>query len=66
MTPMEKNIPLWFRMEVAHTLYDRKSEEVKAEVDRCREEEKQIAVTSSMATFETETERLLVMERFDK
>jgi hypothetical protein len=66
MTPMEKNIPLWFRMEVARKLYERESEEIKAEVDRRREEEKQAAINSSTTAFETEDERLLVMSRFDE
>ena len=66
MMPMEKNIPLWFRMKVARELYDRESEEVKADVDRRREEEKRTAVASSTVTFETEKERLIVMDRFDK
>ena len=33
LTPMEKNIPLWFRMDVGRKLYKAESEEVKAEVD---------------------------------
>ena len=40
MTPMEKNIPLWFRMDVGCKLYDAEPEEVKAEVDRLRKQEK--------------------------
>ena len=31
MSPMEKNIPLWFRMRVARQLYEAESDEVKAE-----------------------------------
>jgi len=66
MTPMEKNIPLWFRMEVGRKLYDAEPEEVKAEVDRLREQEKQTAITASTTTFETDEERLRVMRRFDE
>jgi len=66
MMPMEKNIPLWFRMEVARKLYERESEEIKAEVDRRREEEKQTAIASLTTAFETEDERLLIMTRFDE
>lgn len=67
MTPMEKNIPLWFRMKVGRQLYDAESEEVKAEVDRLREQDKQDAITASTATssFRTDAERLQVMRRFD-
>ena len=64
MTPMEKNIPLWFRMEVGQKLYDAESEEVKAEVDRRREQEKQDAVVAM--TFSTDEERLQIMRRFDE
>jgi hypothetical protein len=66
MTPMEKNIPLWFRMEVGRKLYEAESEEVKAEVDRRREQEKQDAITASATTFSTDEERLHVMKRFDE
>jgi len=66
MTPMEKNIPLWFRMEVGRKLYEAESEEVKAEIDRRRELEKQDAIMASMTTFRTDEERLQVMERFDE
>ena len=34
LTPMEKNIPLWFRMKVSRELYKVESDEVKAEVDQ--------------------------------
>ena len=30
---MEKNILLWFRMEIGHKLYEAESDEIKAEVD---------------------------------
>lgn len=66
MTPMEKNIPLWFRMEVGRKLYEAESEEVKAEVDRRREQEKQDAVIVTTTTFTTDEERLQLMRRFDE
>ena len=68
LTPMEKNIPLWFRMEVGRKLYEAESDEVKAEIDRLREQEKEGAVVArtSTTTFTTDEERLQVMNRFDK
>ena len=33
MTPMEKNIPLWFKMKVGRELYEAESDEVKAEIN---------------------------------
>jgi hypothetical protein len=66
MTPMEKNIPLWFRMEVGRKLYDAESEEVRADVDRRREQEKQDVIAASVTTFRTDEERLQVMRRFDE
>lgn len=66
MTPMEKNIPLWFRMEVGRKLYDAESEEVRAEVDRRREREKQDAVDALDTGFSTDEERLQIMRRFDE
>lgn len=66
MTPMEKNIPLWFRMKIGRKLYDAESEEVKAGVDRRREQEKDDAIVASTATFGTDQERLHVMRRFDQ
>jgi hypothetical protein len=66
MTPMEKNIPLWFRMEVGRKLYHAESEEVKAEVDRRREQEKQDIVAASTTAFATDEERLRVMKRLDE
>jgi len=65
MTPMEKNIPLWFRMDVGRKLYDAEPEEVKAEVDRLREQEKLDAVATLNTSFVTDEERLRVMQRFD-
>lgn len=66
MTPMEKNIPLWFRMEVGRKLYDAEPQEVKAEVDRLREQEKLDAVAALSTAFRTDEERLTVMRRFDE
>lgn len=66
MTPMEKNIPLWFRMEIGRKLYEAESEEVKAEIDRRREQEKRDAVTALGTTFKTDEERLQIMRRFDE
>ena len=68
MTPMEKNIPLWFRMKVARKLYAAEPEEVKEEVDRRREQEKQgaIADSESATIFTTDEERLQVMGRFNE
>ena len=68
MTPMEKNIPLWFRMKIGRKLYEAESDEVKAEVDRLREQEKEDAVTAQAAsnTFTTDEERLQVMRKFDE
>lgn len=34
MTPMEKNIPLWFKMKVGRELYEAESDEVKVEIDQ--------------------------------
>ena len=67
LTPMEKNIPLWFRMKIGRKLYDAESDEIKAEIDQLREQQKEgaIAVLPS-ATFTTEAERLEVMQRFDE
>ena len=67
LTPMEKNIPLWFRMKVGRDLYEAESDEVKAEIDRLREKEKDDAamVCASIDLFMTEEERLNVMKRFD-
>ena len=33
LTLTEKNIPLWFRMDVARELYEAESDEVKDEID---------------------------------
>lgn len=66
MTPMEKNIPLWFRMEVGRKLYESESDQIKAEVDRRREQEKQNVIATSATAFVTDEERLEVMKRFDE
>ena len=65
MVPMEKNIPLWYRMEVGRKLYEAESDDIKAEVDRRREQEQQAAIKTSATTFSTDKERLCVMQRFD-
>ena len=65
---MEKNIRLWFRMKIGRKLYEAESDEVKAEVDRLREQEKEDAVMAQAAsnTFTTDEERLQVMRKFDE
>lgn len=68
MTPMEKNIPLWFKMQVGRKLYEAESDEVKEEIDRLRDQEKEDAVSAqaSSITFATDKERVQVMQRFDE
>ena len=68
LTPMEKDIPLWFRMDVGRKLYEAESDEVKAEIDRLREREKEdaVAARTSSTTFATDEERREVMKRFDE
>ena len=68
LTPTEKNIPLWFRMDVARELYEAESNEVKDEIDRLREQEKEdaVAARTSSTTFTTDEERREVMKRFDE
>ena len=68
LTPMEKDIPLWFRMDVGRKLYEAESDEVKAEIDRLREREKEdaVAARTSSTTFATDKERREVMKRFDE
>ena len=68
MTPMEKNIPLWFRMAIGRELYEAESDEIKAEIDRLRDQEKEDTVKAhtSVTTFATDEERLRVMKRFDE
>ena len=68
MSPMEKNIPLWFRMEIGRKLYEAESDEVKAEIDQLRDHEKEAAITtrSSATTFATDEERREVMKKYDE
>ena len=68
LTPMEKNIPLWFRMEIGRKLYDAESDEVKAEIDQLREKEKEDAVAAwtSSTAFATDEERCEAMQRFNE
>ena len=68
LTPMEKNIPLWFRMDIGRKLYEAESDEVKAEIDQLREQEQEDAVVAraSSTTFTTDEERRKVMQRFDE
>jgi hypothetical protein len=69
LTPMEKSIPLWFRMKIGRELYEAESDEIKAEVDRLRDQEKEDAIAAratSATTFTTDEERLLTMKKFDE
>ena len=68
LTPMEKNIPLWFRMDIGRKLYEAEPDEIKAEIDRLRDQDKDDAVAahSSVTMFTTDEERLQVMKRFDE
>ena len=68
LTPMEKNIPLWFRMDIGRKLYEAESDEVKAEIDRLRDQEKEdtIAARTSSTAFTTDEERREVMKRFNE
>ena len=68
LTPMEKDIPLWYRMKVGREMYDAESDEIKAEIDRLRKQEKEDAVVArtSSTTFATDEERLEVMKRYDE
>lgn len=68
LTPMEKEIPLWFRMRIGRELYDSESDEVKAAIDRLREQGKEDAVKAraSANMFTTDEERLRVMNKFDE
>lgn len=70
LAPMEKNIPLWFRMDVGRKLYEAESDEIKAKIDRLRDQEREDATVahsrSSVTMFTTEEERLQVMKRFDE
>ena len=68
LMPMEKNIPLWYRMKIGRELYQAESDEIKAQVDRIREEEKENAITELVALnkFATDEERLQVMQKYDR
>ena len=68
LTLMEKNIPLWFQMEVGHKLYKAESNEVKVEINQLQEQEKEDAVVArtSSTTFTSDEERHKVMWRFDE
>jgi hypothetical protein len=67
LIPMDKNIPLWFRMKIGRDLYEAESDEVKEEVDQFRMREQKDALTerASVNMFVTDEERLQVMKRFD-
>lgn len=67
LTPMEKNIPLWFRMDVGRRLYEAECDEVKVEIDQLREREKDEAVVARAvaSTFTNEEERIQLMKKFD-
>ena len=68
MTPMEKSIPLWFKMKVGRKLYEAESRQVKAEIDRLRDQEREdsIIAQASTVTFTTDEERVHAMQHFDK
>jgi hypothetical protein len=68
LTPMEKNIPLWFRMKIGWKLFEVESDEVKAKVDQLREQDKEDAITArtSVTTFTTDEERRKVMQKYDE
>lgn len=68
MMPLEKNIPLWFKMKVGRELFDAESEEVKVQIDRLRDQEREDAVTAQAltTTFATDEERIQAMQRFDE
>ena len=68
MTPMEKDIPLWFKMKVGRQLYEVESNEVKAEIDRLRDLEKQDAIAAQVSTaaFVTDEDRIQAMQHFNE
>ena len=68
MVPTEKNIPLWFKMKVGRQLYESESDEVKAEIDRLRDQEKEDSVSAqtSATSFTTDRERIQVMQRLNE
>lgn len=67
MTPMERDIPLWFKMKVGRQLYEAESDEVKAEIDRLRDQDKEDAIAAQVSTaaFVTDEERIRAMQHFD-
>ena len=68
MTAMEKNIPLWFKMKVGRELYEAESDEVKAEINRLRDQDKEdtVSAETSITAFTTEEERVHAMRRFNE
>jgi hypothetical protein len=68
MTPMEKNVPLWFKMRVGRQLYEAESDEVKKEIDRLRDQtqEDAAATHASTLTFSTNEERVKAMKHFNR
>lgn len=68
MMPMEKNIPLWFKMKVGRQLYEAETDEIKTEIDRLRDQEREdaVAAQASTTTFTTEEERVQAIQRFDE
>ena len=67
MTLMEKNIPLWFKMKVGCKLYRAESDEVKVEIDRLRDHDKEdtLSAQASTTTFTTDVERMYAMWHFN-
>ena len=55
-------------MDIGRKLYEAESDEVKAEVDRLREQEKEdaVAAQTSLTTFATKEDRLQAMKKFDE
>lgn len=68
LTPMEKDIPLWFRMQIGRKLYEAESREIKTLIDQLREQEKEdaIAAQAPPTTFATDGERLATMKKYDE
>ena len=68
MMPMEKNVPLWFKMKVGRRLYEAETDEVKAEIDRLRDQDRDDAVAAQASTisFTTDEERLHAMQHFNE
>ena len=55
-------------MKIGRELYQAESDEIKAQVDWIREEEKENAITELVALnkFATDEERLQVMQKYDR